>query len=109
MHEELKMTGIKRIVAERQRQIDKEGWSEKHDSQHKGQELAWAAVCYAAPDSVFKRSKHSQGYIFYDPWPWDQRWDNRNKHNRIRQLEIAGALCAAEIDRLLAEAKRETK
>ena len=34
-------------------------------------------------------------------WPWDKSYNKRHKHNRIRQLEIAGALIAAEIDRLL--------
>lgn len=35
-----------------------------------------------------------------DPWPWDVAWDKRYKHDRLKQLAIAGALIAAEIDRL---------
>lgn len=87
------MNGSERIAKERKRQIEVEGWNSEHDGNH-GDDLAWAAVCYAAPGPVFE----SQGV---DPWPWESGWDKRKKHDRIRQLEIAGALIAAEIDRLL--------
>jgi hypothetical protein len=36
-------------------------------------------------------------------------WDKREKHSRIRRLEIAGALIAAEIDRLTADGNGENK
>lgn len=42
------------------------------------------------------------------PWPWSDAWDKRKKHDRIRQLSIAGALIAAEINRLLAAKGGET-
>jgi hypothetical protein len=32
---------------------------------------------------------------------WDARWAKRDRKTRLRQLAIAGALIAAEIDRLL--------
>lgn len=114
------MIGIERIAAERQRQIDKERWTPEHDDEHEDGELALAAVCYAAPEPIFVHEERSvqanssrgidsnvysyphrvvRGY--WDPWPWDDEWDKREKHDRIRQLTIAGALIAAEIDRLL--------
>lgn len=37
-----------------------------------------------------------------DAWPWDSKWDKREKHNTLRSLVIAGALIAAEIDRITA-------
>ena len=77
------------ITAERQRQITIEGFTDQYDDGHLYGELATAAACYADPGSVFPNS-----------WPWDPMWDKRKKHNRIEQLAIAGALCAAEIDRL---------
>lgn len=40
------------------------------------------------------------GLVYFNPWPWPTEWDKRGKHSRHRQLEIAGALIAAEIDRL---------
>lgn len=35
-----------------------------------------------------------------DGWPWGEEWDKREKHDLMRSLVIAGALIAAEIDRL---------
>lgn len=97
-------TGAERIAAERQRQIDKEGYSHRHDDEHTCGELAMAAVCYAAhAASVQVVNKHDGR----DPWPWDDEWDRRTHfapptfEERIRLLEKSGALLAAEIDRLL--------
>jgi len=106
------MTGIERIAKERQRQIFKEGWTHAHDDGHVNGEMATAAACYAAPDKVFfervTNPEHlTPGHIrpgkvyYHDPFPWDEDWDRRGDFDRIRQLEIAGALVAAEIDRLL--------
>jgi len=85
------MRGIELIYAERERQINAEGWTFEHDDQHDDGELAMAAACYAAwPQDTL-----------YGLWPFDAEWDKRKKHDRIRQLTIAGALIAAELDRLL--------
>ena len=115
--------GVKRIATERQRQIDVEGWTPDHDDEHGGGEMAWAAVAYAAPGAIYRSSgfrdlRHARGggeISFIDPWPWDRGWDKRTKHapnrlQRIRDLEKAGALIAAELDRLLrAEADDPTE
>lgn len=101
--------GIDLIAKERKRQIEKEGFNSTHDAQHEGDELAWAAACYAAPEPIFRLEDYAvgprAGYTFADPWPewWDEEWDKREKHDRIRKLVIAGALIAAEIDRLKKE------
>ena len=108
-------SGADRIAAERARQIAKEGWTPEHDDEHVTDELAWAAVCYAAPTQVFRRTDWcdtttGRGSLnFADPWPddWSSHWDKRprrrrpTRRQRIRMLEKAGALIAAEIDRLL--------
>jgi hypothetical protein len=90
------------IAEERQRQINSEGWDEEHDSRHTHGEMAMAATCYAAPERVFVMREGSKGVFFVDPWPgrWSRAWDKRSKHNRLRRLVIAGALIAAEIDRI---------
>jgi hypothetical protein len=103
--------GATRIVDERKRQIEKEGWTPEHDDQHGESELALAAVCYAAPEPLYvHRSFNVNGsdHHFVDPWPeeWGDIWDKRpakkpTDAQRIRMLEKAGALIAAEIDRLL--------
>ncbi|WP_373400076.1 hypothetical protein V8V91_10940 [Algoriphagus halophilus] len=43
-------TGIELIAEERQRQIEKEGWTSEHDAKHKNGELAHAAATYAMTD-----------------------------------------------------------
>ena len=54
-----------------------------------------AAACYAAPAQIFVEMSE-----YVDAWPWEPQFDKRGKHSRIRCLTIAGALIAAEIDRL---------
>jgi hypothetical protein len=106
--------GIQRIAAERARQVAVEGWTPKHDDEHDDGEMAMAAACYAAPVPIHAKMLvhsgcgcrsvgecfHSDKTKWMDPWPWAEKWDKRKKHSRVRQLEIAGALIAAEIDRL---------
>lgn len=89
------MTGIELIVAERKRQIKEEGWTAEHDEQHDDESLALAAIHYAMP--------HQYYCPLLDLWPysWDRTWDKAGD-DRIRDLTKAGALIAAEIDRLSA-------
>lgn len=104
-------TGVERIEAERTRQQDDLGYDEKHDDEHEDGELAMAAVCYAAPEMVYAYDDGVDYVRFFDPFPWDdgderpRDRDNELKQptlkQRIRLLEKAGALIAAEIDRLL--------
>lgn len=109
------MTGVELIAAERKRQVDKEGWTPEHDDAHTNHELALVAALYAAPIPLFERDEVADGVRFMDPWPWDDGWDKRPRFSdthrlkdaggmgvseRIRTLEKAGALIAAEIDRL---------
>lgn len=100
--------GVSIIAAERQRQVEVEGYRFAHDDQHDEGELAIAAACYAASSAnsqLFIDStgdgqvRESGGMV--DPWPFEKELDKRLKHNRIKKLAIAGALIAAELDRLL--------
>ena len=96
------MNGIKRIAAERERQIKKERWTAWHDiSENKDGELVTAAICYAMPEWLRKRINEYENTYLEDTWPWDWKWWKPTPDNRIRELEKAGALIAAEIDRLL--------
>ena len=89
------MNGVERITAERRRQIEVEGWTD--DGAYSRNELALAAVCYALPED--ERQTVRDWW-----WPWDLRWWKPSPDNRIRELEKAGALIAAEIDRLIGAA-----
>lgn len=106
-------TGIGLIAAERQRQIIEEQWDEDHDDTHDKSEMAIVAALYAVDGlkkiKVIGRVHKSNGggmdcdYCGTDVWPdsWDEQWDKRGIGTRIRRLSKAGALIAAEIDRLI--------
>lgn len=84
-------SAVSLIAAERERQLQVEGWDQSHDDNHIFDELAIAAACYAMPPSISARTKH---------WPWDCGWWKPSPEDRIRELVKAGALIVAEIDRL---------
>src|ERR1044072_10005503 len=92
-------TGIEIIAQERQRQIEVEGWTAEHDAEHMGEELAIAASCYAIPQSV---RAYKNAFFVPTPslWPWEGEWWKPCPEDRIHELAKAGALIAAEIDRL---------
>jgi hypothetical protein len=88
-------TGIEIIAEERQRQQEVEGWTPEHDDNHQSEELARAAAYYATPR--FWRPWTTSISIL---WPWSSYWWKPSPDNRIKELAKAGALIAAEIDRL---------
>lgn len=93
-------SGVGFIAAERRRQISVEGWTPEHDDAHADGSLPLAAACYAVAAENY--------YGLRQPpplWPWARKW--WKPADRIRNLEKAGALIAAEIDRLLRKAARE--
>lgn len=94
------MSGIERIAAERHRQQVSEGWTPEHDDQHGNGEMAKAACCYAWIAAQTNELRD----VFRDPpplWPigWADSWWKPT--TPLRDLAKAGALIAAEIDRLL--------
>lgn len=91
-----KHTGCQMIAAERKRQIEVEGWTADHDSKHVCGELTDAAVCYAIRG--YWRTRYDS--FLKALWPWDSKYWKPTQDDRIRELVKAGALIAAEIDRL---------
>jgi hypothetical protein len=90
-------SGVDLIKKERARQVDDEHWTAEHDDKEEERGgLVRAAMCYL--DSSLE--EHNTTYVDYFTWPWDKKYDKRDKHDRLRKLVIAGALVAAEIDRL---------
>jgi hypothetical protein len=89
--------GLELIAKERKRQIEKEGWTPDHDDEHEGEELARAAACYALPAHYRQVAGPIAGVPLL--WPWAVRWWKPSP-DRVRELSKAGALIAAEIDRL---------
>jgi len=87
-------SGIELIAHERLRQIEEEGFDAMHDWYHMPDELATAAAIYAMPER--RRSKR---YLL-SKWPWEIECYKPTPNDRVRELVKAGALIAAEIDRI---------
>lgn len=89
--------GALRISQERARQMREERWSHAHDDEHIYGELAKAAACLACRGTDAEVCDPSG---FVEKGNMDS-WGLAAKHwrDRVRCLEIAGALIAAELDR----------
>ena len=110
--------GVALISEERDRQMAGEGWTVEHDDEHVDGSLSQAAACYALPDSACQMGNRYETvdvsggrgecpvwrevpHTVPKMWPksWSCQW--WNPKSRIRDLVRAGALIAAEIDRLI--------
>lgn len=80
-------SGVRRISDERHRQIEKKGHTADHDDTLSDNSLIDAAMAYITTNT--------------DNWPWHDEESYPTFGTRIRNLEKAGALIAAEIDRLI--------
>lgn len=94
-------SGADLIAAERQRQIDREGWTAEHDDQWEDGELRKAARVYLQwVGATYINRVDSEGRRAVPPgWPWDREWWKPSEDVRA-DLVKAGALIAAELDRL---------
>lgn len=106
-------TGTDLIREERAKQITR-GFSEDHDKQHDDGALALNAAILASPQVLYQKEKFAnsesiQAMRVSDSWRLPNPAfrgnviiDNSHldKRERIKQLVVAGALIAAEIDRL---------
>jgi len=109
------VNGAERIAAERRRQVEGEGYDPEHDAEHRSGALAYAAACYAAPETIYHLTVDEHvdpdgvpvgKMVWHEPWPtqWKRRAQNTTTRvDRLDDLTKAGALIAAEIDRLLAQ------
>lgn len=102
-------TGIEIIAEERARQLAAEGWTPEHDDAHFSGQLIAAATCYATvtfwqvtaddPVESFTALHVSSLSAFSQGWPFEESWWKPSECP-VRNLAKAGALIAAEIDRL---------
>lgn len=106
--------GAALIAAERRRQIEQKGYSPEHDQEHDDGSLLDAAQSYLMEGDFLRRHPDSfnpetmltlqdiRGFNA-SPWPWSaESW--KPSPDPVRNLVKAGALIAAEIDRLLPRA-----
>ena len=103
------MNGIESIASERARQIEIEGWTPEHDDAHEDGAMALAASLYAFQAHTDAAHCHGVALARRDmcptQWPWAADW--WKPKDRRRDLVRAGALIAAEIDRLDCAAVRD--
>lgn len=104
-------TGIELMAEERARH-PQEGWTTEHDDEHSHGEMRLAAICYAMSDSEREliRICHRRGQddrlsqswqtLLDFFWPFGREWWKPCPYDRVRELVKAGALLAAEIDRI---------
>lgn len=98
--------GVALIAVERERQIADEGYTAEHDDEHLDGELSGAAAAYA----THARNQIASGLPLLTATPPSNLWRwsaDAWKPDRdpVRNLMKAGALIAAEIDRLTREAE----
>lgn len=96
-------TGVGLINEERQRQISELGWTAAHDAMYEDQELARAASAYARvpPERHLPADRDYRKHF----WPWP-KYPFKPSSDRIDELVKAGALIAAEIDRIIAQREK---
>jgi len=89
-------TGVEHIAEERREQIEKHGWAPVHDADHKYGELSKNAACLACLGTDAKVIDPAGCGTDDDVWQLIEHIGR----DRIHALKVAGALIAAEIDRL---------
>lgn len=87
---EKKKSGVELIQIERQKQIDKYGYTPEHDSMYSDQ-LKFAALSYLNT-AIYGKN------VGEEDWPFEKEFFKPG--TEIACLSKAGALIAAEIDRL---------
>lgn len=95
------MNGAELIQHERLRQVTEEQWDDDHDDQHDACQMAQAAVAYIGHvmGQVNGDCQAEDRHPVPQEWPWENEWW-KPAQSPIRNLVKAGALIAAEIDRL---------
>lgn len=81
------------VLAERVRQISSEGWTPEHDDQYRPGEMLMAADSYIS----WNCGEYEPGTAPIN-WPWKLEWFKPTTERR--NLEKAGALILAEIERI---------
>lgn len=94
--------GIDLIREEQERQIMEEGWTKEHDDSHSPGALALAGSCYAEAAAMRLAPIAFRPDVEEIPenWPWEPQW--WKPKNTLRDLVRAGALIAAELDKMIA-------
>jgi hypothetical protein len=83
---------LSEVAAERQRQIDIEGWSEQHDDAHDSRELFAAGAAYLNPQNQTRKLPPKI-------WPWEAMWWKAKGYRRNFVRGMALLVAGVERDR----------
>lgn len=97
-------TGAEIIAEERAAHFTREGYTAAHDAAHDRGQLLAAAICYAEVPLMRlsylpEAAEPMVIEMMATRWPWEEEWW-KPSDSAVRNLAKAGALIAAEIDRL---------
>lgn len=98
------LSGAAMIAVKRQRQITAHGYDASNDDAYERGQLICAAMCYASVPLLRLTYKPDAAEaqvieMMSATWPWDEEFWNPDA-DAVENLVNAGALIAAEIDRL---------
>lgn len=94
----LSTSGVMQIAAERANQVSKHSYTEEHDRQWVDGQLVRAAE-YLLGEAT--EHETPTGHEANRPFAWEpKRWQKMCAKDYTDRVRIAGALCAAELDRL---------
>jgi hypothetical protein len=82
------------VLAERQRQIEVEGWTPSHDDEH-----AIGAIGRAGAAYLLWEGGYARGCITSQIWPWDREWFKPRLDDPRRNLIRGTALALAECEK----------
>lgn len=106
------LNGAQLIMQERNRQIYSEEWDAPHDDMHQDGELPDAGISYALEAvRIIQRDPESRTHTALISMFWPEEWSEwwKPTADPIRNLVKAGALFAAEIDRLQRLEKKKAR
>ena len=95
----IEKSGIELIIEERVKQIAKYHYHGMHDVLYTNKELLFAALAYLN-EALYG------GNVGIEDWPWDIKYFKNEGY--IESLKKAGALIAAELDRIQLEKDENT-
>lgn len=99
---------LKLVKAERQKQINKHGYTPEHDDEHTNGEIANAAACYAATVPIFKVMANTDIFPMKTVYPWHCTLFSKQEKSRKEQIVTACAMLMAEYERIVRAEQKAT-
>lgn len=102
MHEKkAAATALHMLAMERVHQTEDDEYDPEQDDVYHESQLARAAACYALPESRRTYTGLSDDRGVPTNWPWLPSYWKPTPDDRLRELQKAGGLILAEMERIL--------